>query len=181
MEGMWRTLLFVPRLSTTSLCTFRLRNLPLSQSFAARNTAASTCVVERIYKVDPSNQSITIFKRPRKCNGIYAQHRRQRTRTQSRNFPAAIGRGGKRRSEDRCRVRCGPLGQEGGVPGAGFGVLPFWVGDCMMMMIGDAQCTAERRGAREKSSRSSKWYIGIPPGFFEARFSRLFPVEEPPG
>ena len=43
-----RTLLFVPRLKTTSLCTFRLRNRPLNQSFAARNTAASTCVVERI-------------------------------------------------------------------------------------------------------------------------------------
>ena len=33
----------------------------------------------------------------------------------------------------RCRGRCGRLGLEGGAPGAGFGVLPFWVGgkwDC---------------------------------------------------
>lgn len=47
-EGFAFTLLFVPKLNTISLCTFRLFNLPFKQSFAARKTAARTCVVEMI-------------------------------------------------------------------------------------------------------------------------------------
>ena len=68
------------------------------------------------------SQSITFFK---KTNKNHAQRWRQRTRTQSRNCPAAIGRGGRMRFGARCRVRCGPPGLAGGAPGAGFEVLPF--------------------------------------------------------
>jgi len=40
------TLLFGPRLNTTSECTFRVFNLPAIQSFTARKIAVKMCVVE---------------------------------------------------------------------------------------------------------------------------------------